>query len=223
MDDDNAPLPLPPLGLRHDVERLERLPWRIRLMNAALTYLPLLLMALLALATWWLVQQTPEPEPERASAPLRHEPDYEMRGFSVRHHTLTGPSAAVIEGEHVRHYTDTDTLEIDRVRLRWRDAAGRETEAVADHAIARTDGSALTLDGRVIVRSHSGDGEPFEFRGEQLQVDARNQRMRSDRPVQLVQGRSRFDAGSIDYDHPQQSLLLGRSVQGVLGASVMSR
>lgn len=213
MDNDQELLPLPPLGLRSDVARLEeQLPWRARLVGWLMSYLPVLLMALLALATWWLVQQTPEPEVERARAPLRHEPDYEMRSFSIRHHSVAGPSAALIEGDHVRHYPDTDTLEIEQVRLRWRDPDGLQTVAVANRAVARADGSELTLEGDVQVQRGGAAG--FEFHGQQLQVDARQQRMRSDRPIVLTQGRQRFEAGSVAYDHAQQLLELGGPVRG---------
>ena len=34
-------------------------PWHVRLRDAISSYLPLLLMALLALFTWWLVKNTP--------------------------------------------------------------------------------------------------------------------------------------------------------------------
>ena len=45
-------------------------PWHWRLRQAISAYLPLLLMAMLALGTWWLVQNTPSPEaPREAAAP----------------------------------------------------------------------------------------------------------------------------------------------------------
>ena len=44
--------PAAPRPRRSDTPRL---PWHLRLVETVSAYLPLLLMALLALATWWLV------------------------------------------------------------------------------------------------------------------------------------------------------------------------
>ena len=46
-------------------------------------YLPLLLMGLLALGTWWLVKNTPRLEAPQKAAAVRREPDYTMRDFAV--------------------------------------------------------------------------------------------------------------------------------------------
>ena len=53
-------------------------PWHWRLRQTISAYLPLLLMAMLALGTWWLVQNTPSPELPREVAAARHEPDYKI-------------------------------------------------------------------------------------------------------------------------------------------------
>lgn len=219
VDHDDEPLPLPPLGARSDVARLERLPWSSRLLADLGTYLPVLLMALLAVVTWWLVKQSPEPQAPASVRAPSHEADYEMRGFSVRRQSATGESAGVIEGERVRHYADTDTLEIDAVRLRWRDADGRITLATASRAVAKADGSELTLEGNARVeRQALGTERPqdqhFEFRSEWLQVDARAQRIRTDHPVVLTLGDSRFEARALVYDHRSQHLDLSGPVRG---------
>ena len=45
-------------------------PWHQQLRDLAATYLPLLLMLLLALGTWWLVRNTPGPDvPTEAPLP----------------------------------------------------------------------------------------------------------------------------------------------------------
>ena len=59
--------------------RWTALPWPARLLDALSSYLPMLLMGLLALGSWWLVKNTPMPEGPRVAAPLRHDADYTMR------------------------------------------------------------------------------------------------------------------------------------------------
>ncbi|MEX8518792.1 MAG: LPS export ABC transporter periplasmic protein LptC [Leptothrix sp. (in: b-proteobacteria)] len=230
VDDDNAPLPLPPLGLRPDVPPLTPQPWSAaQVLSALSTYLPVVLMALLAIVTWWLLKQSPEPEVAQGTRPLRHVPDYELRGFSVQRQSASNAAAGVLEGERVRHYPDTDTLEIDAVRLRWRDADGRYLLATAKRAVAQADASVLVLEGdarvvREAARAPSVaaalEGERFEFRSEWLQIDTRKQRVESDRPVVVTLGRSRFDARSVVYEYGEHSIDLGGPVHGSLAPVV---
>ncbi len=58
-------------------------PWRTRLGRAVMSYLPLIVMAVLALGSWWLVENTPVADGPGVAAPPRHEPDYTMRQFTV--------------------------------------------------------------------------------------------------------------------------------------------
>jgi lipopolysaccharide export system protein LptC len=223
LDDlDDGPLPLPPLTARaHDAPSAPPLPWAARLRNGLANYLPVLLMGLLAAASWWLVKRSPEPEAIAPSGPVRHEPDYEMRGFSVQRYTAAGPAQGVIEGDVVRHYPDSQTLEIDGVRLRWTDAAGHTLRASAARALAEQDSGLVTLQGgaRVERDGERPDDPPFEFTGERMVFDTRAGRVRSQDPVTLRQGPHTFTAGSIAYDHGTRVAELGNGVQGRLQPS----
>ena len=114
----------------------QKQPWTWQLAQVASTYLPVMLMALLAIGTWWLVKNTVPPSDDRPVVAPRHEPDYEMHHFSVQRYTPAGSLEAQLEGEALRHYPDTDTLEIDNVRLRAVDAEGRTSVATAQHALS---------------------------------------------------------------------------------------
>ena len=93
-------------------------PWLARLFDLASAYLPLVMMAVLAGGTWWLVRNAPIVEgPRKASAP-RHEPDYVMTRFIVQRFAADGSLRTQIEGDTLRHYADDDTLEIDAARIR---------------------------------------------------------------------------------------------------------
>ena len=95
----------------------QRQAWGYRLQQALSSYLPLLLMALLSLGTWWLVKHTPQLPGARDEAPIRQTPDYTMNGFSI---TRFGPDGRVvlrIAGDSLRHFPATDRLEIEGVRI----------------------------------------------------------------------------------------------------------
>ena len=124
---------------------LRRGNWRAGL-HALSAYLPALLMALLAAATWWLVRNTPVPDAPPPEAAPRHEPDYEMSRFSLQIHRPASGVHELLEGEELRHYPDTDTIEVDQARLRATDGLGRVTSARARRAVVQGDGSEVLLE-----------------------------------------------------------------------------
>lgn len=185
-------------------------------------YLPVLLMGLLALATWWLVRNAPQPQPALSASAPRHEPDYFMKEFSVKSFDVSGRLQSEVQGAVARHYPDTDTLEIDDVRLRSLGANGRLVRATADRALSNADGSEVQLHGNAVVvreaprTAQGGVVPPLEFRGEFLHAWPKQERVRSDQPVILTRGKDRFTADSMEYDNLEQVLQLRGRVRGVL-------
>jgi lipopolysaccharide export system protein LptC len=177
-------------------------PWRWRVLEFFSAYLPLLMMALLALGTWWLVKNTPVVDRDRAAAPLRHEPDYEMRNFSVQRFGAQGPLKAQIDGDALRHYPDTDTVEIDNVRLRAVGADGRITYASARRGIANGAGTEVQLLGGAQVVSEATPTAPaLDFRGEFLHAFLDTERVRSHLPVTVTHGDTQVYADGMEYSH----------------------
>jgi lipopolysaccharide export system protein LptC len=177
-------------------------PWRWRLLEMLSAYLPLLMMALLALGTWWLVKSIPASDEERVVAPPRHEPDYEMHNFSIQRFTPQGPLRAQIEGDTLRHFPDTDTVEIDNVRVRAVGADGRITIATARRGIANGTGTEVQLmGGAQIVREGTAEDQPLDFRGEFLHAFLDTERVKSHLPVTVIRGDTRVQADGMEYSH----------------------
>ena len=194
-----------------------RAPWAWRVVDTASAYLPLLLMAALALGTWWLVKNTPLFENDRELAPLRHEPDYTMNQFMVQRFAPNGAMKVQIEGDVLRHYPDTDTLEIDNPRIRAFGEDGRITNATARRAIANRDGSEVQLSGGAhVVREATDKGAAIEFRGEFLRCFQNTERVRSHLPVVVTQGGTEFRADSMTYDNLAGVLDLKGHLRAVL-------
>jgi lipopolysaccharide export system protein LptC len=173
-----------------------------RLLDLVSAYLPLLLMAVLASGTWWLVRNAPSVEAPRAEAVPRHEPDYEMANFIVQRFAKDGTLRTEIEGDRLRHFPDTDTLEVDQARIRAIDREGIVTVAVANKALANGDGSEVQLlgDARVTRPAHDGE-EQIEFRSEFLHAFRNVERVRSHLPVVVTQGASVVRADGMEYDN----------------------
>lgn len=199
-------------------------PWYLRAIDTVSTYLPLLLMAVLALGTWWLVKNTPLFEGDRAAAPLRHEPDYTMTQFMVQRFGPTGAMRVQIEGDLMRHYPDTDTYEIDNARIRAIGDDGRVTVATARLALSNRDGSEVQLTGGAhVVREASATQTAIDFRGEFLHYFQYSERVQSHLPVVVTQGGSEIRGDSMTYDNLARVLDLRGRVRGVLTSPAASK
>ena len=191
-----------------------RQPWSWRLGQWVSAYLPLLLMALLALGTWWLVQHTPRAVAPGADAPARHDPDYTMHGFTMQRFGADGRLKVQVQGARMRHYPDSDTLEIDGVTIRAHSPDGSLTLATARQALANGDASEVQLIGAAqVVREGAGDGRKVEFESEFLHAFLNLERVTSHLPVRLREGRSELSVGAIDYDNLARSARLGAPVR----------
>ena len=189
------------------------MPWLWRARELLAAYLPLLMMLALALATWWLVKNTPQAEEPQGPVIPRHIPDYTMRHFAVQRFAPDGRLQVRIEGEQLRHYPDTDTVEIDTVRIHAVGADGRSTEATARQALANGDASEVQLLGGAHVISRHGDEQPIEFEGEFLQAFLKTEQLRSHLPVQVRQGGNVVQAQGLDYDNLSRNEKLEGRVQ----------
>lgn len=187
-------------------------------------YLPIILMGLMALGTYWLARNTPVFSLPEAARPARHEPDYYMRGFSVKTFDASGRLKSEVFGSEARHYPDTDTLEIDKPRIRSYNARGELTLATAIRALTNADGSEVQLLGDAVVTREAAKGADgrsaprLEFRGEFLHAFLNTERVKSHKPVTLSRGGDRFTADRLDFDNVTRLMELDGRVRGTLVA-----
>jgi lipopolysaccharide export system protein LptC len=187
-------------------------------------YLPVMLMGVLALGTYWLARTTPSfSNAPGARLPEKHEPDYFLRGFSVKSFDAAGRLKSEIEGTEARHYPDTDTMEVEQPRLRSFTAKGAVVLATAKKGISNADGSQVQLIGNAVVTREAKDakGQPeplLQVRGEFLDIFMDPERVKSHLPVTIKRGSDVFDADSMDYDNLSRIMNLNGRVRGVLQA-----
>ncbi|MRD46900.1 LPS export ABC transporter periplasmic protein LptC [Caenimonas koreensis DSM 17982] len=188
----------------------------------ASVYLPIILMGVMALGTYWLARSTPTAGPLQAQKAARHEPDSIMRGFSVKTFDAQGRLKSEVFGKEARHYPDTDTFEIDEPRVRSFNQRDELTVATAKSGISNADGSEVQLIGNAIVTRDAtvdkeGRGRPrLVFRGEFLHVFVETEHVRSHKPVELTRGNDTFNADSMEFDNIEQVMELKGRVRGVL-------
>ncbi len=179
-------------------------------------------MGLFALGTYWLVRSTPLLMPPEPAEIERHDPDYFMRNFSVKTFDETGRLKSEVTGTDARHFPDTDTLEIDGIRIRSFDKEGRLTTVSSRRGLTNSDNSEIQLFGDALVIRQSaldakGKTQPsMEFRGEFLHAFMDTEQVKSHLPVKLTRGEDRFNADTLDFDNRAGGVQLNGRVKGVL-------
>jgi lipopolysaccharide export system protein LptC len=194
-----------------------------RIVDRLVIYLPLLLMGALALGSYWLVRNAPVVTVSSADKPLNHEADYFLRKFSVKSFTPQGSLKNELFGGQARHYADTDTIEIDNVRMHNFNEQGRLTTVTsANRAISNGDNSEVQLYGnansvREAAPAANGVTQPkMEFKGEFLHTFVNEERLKSHLPIVIRRGNSEFSADAFDYDNVARIINLQGRVKAVL-------
>jgi lipopolysaccharide export system protein LptC len=191
-------------------------------LDRATIYLPIIVTAAVALGTYWLVRNAPKLlEPAAKVAPT-HEPDYFMRDFVIKNFLPNGDLRSELHGKEGRHYPDTDTMEVDQVRMRSISPEGLTTRATANRGLSNSDGSEIQLFGNAVVirdPAMGANGKPtprLEFRGDFLHAFLDTERVTSNKPVTLIRDNDQFTADTLDYDNLSGVANLNGRVRGIL-------
>ena len=73
-------------------------------------YIPVIVMLLFAMLTYWLLQITPKASHKETQVQPVHEEDYFMKQFSLKTFEKNGQVKTYIVGNSARHYPDTDSV-----------------------------------------------------------------------------------------------------------------
>lgn len=194
-----------------------------RVFDRLAVYLPLVLMGLMAMTSYWLVRSTPKLGEAETEAPARHEPDYYMRDFSVKVFTVDGRLKSEMVGVEGRHYPDTDTLEIDQPRIRILGEQGNVTTARAVRGLVNADGSEAQLfNSAVVVREATVNTQGVavprsELQSEFLHFFGDTEQVRSHLPVVMIRGEGdRFTGDGMGFDNLGRTMELNGRVRGVM-------
>lgn len=198
---------LAPLSAAAAGKARQRQPFIWRLQQWLSNYLPLAIMALLALFTTWLLRQAPSADVPTEGVPLRDAPDYEMRGFELQRFNADGATQAWLRGDRLRHYPIDDRVLIDRIRLEARHEDGSLLVAEALTAEGPQDGSELQMKGDVRVRRFAPGADAarsapiLELQTQQLLVERDGRRISSKQPSVALSPGQRMEVAGFTYTH----------------------
>lgn len=188
-----------------------------RLLDRLSVYLPLLVMALLASGSWWLVRSMPELITPESDKTVRLDPDYRLTLFSVKSFDSSGRMTREVSGNNAQHYPATEALHIDQIRIYAESESGAKMNARAAQGVATDDGTRVTLTGNAYAIRHPYNTSPrVELRGERLVALPDDDRVTSSDPVQITRERDVFTAATMDFNSSTAEYVLQGRVRGSL-------
>jgi len=197
-----------------------------RFWDTVSSYLPVLLMLIFAMFTYWLLQVTPKAIKKEVVLPRAHIEDYFMKGFAVTTYEPDGDIKAHILGRYARHFADTDNLEIEGPHLYGQSMSNtkslQKSDAVANVAISNADATQIELKGNVeLVKQDwsTTKSSPITLRikSEYLQINSDLERVYSNLPVEITRGLQTISADSMEYDNLERHMHLSGNVKVVFG------
>lgn len=189
----------------------------IRYAIAALAdFLPMILLTLLALASFLLYQLAPSSTAPKTSQAKSLDPDYFLDNFSARHYDASGVLRSEIFGESATHYPSTDQLEIKTIRFKRSTDEGRTLVGTASRALSNQDQTTVELfDNAQIALSstvETASQETLSFFSHHLRVLTNQKKISSDLPVTVRRGADWFKSNTMQYDHATHVLNLKGNV-----------
>lgn len=180
-------------------------------------YVPLIIMALIALGSWWLVRSIPELLPNDPNRPVRTEPDYRLEKFTVKSFAATGQLTRQISGEAATHYPQSNELHIQRIELFAQNELGSPFNARAEQGISRQNEQQFTLIGNVYAERKADQyGPRTQVRGERLTAWLETDQLVSDLPVEITRDHNVFTAETLDFNTRTGHYLLQGRVRATL-------
>jgi len=185
------------------------------LASRARYWLPLLPLLGLLGVTYWLEQQA-RPEPARADAVQRHDPDAVMENFSAVRMNEQGTPRFIMAAARMQHYPDDDSTTLEAPRLTSLSAERPAIHVVARRGLISGKGDEVFLhdDVEVLREADAGRGE-LTLQTDYLRVVPERDWADTDHAVAIFDGRNTTHAVGLEMDSRARTLKLLSQVRSV--------
>jgi len=195
---------------------------KLSLGRTILRLMPLLVMGIITLMTFWLVKKNTPPENSLLERARLHEPDYTIEGGALSALNELGNTKYRVLGKKVIHYDDDASIDILTPRMRLFQANKAPVTVKSD--TGHLDGDLTTLDlinNAEIFRpaQEATASEPATLRmlakSSYFKVLINDDIIETDKPIRLEQGMSIMnsnDGGT--FNNVDQSMVLSGQVKG---------
>ncbi len=195
---------------------------KLSLLRALLRLMPLILMGILTLVTFWLVKKNTPTEKSAIERVRLHEPDYTITNGALSALNESGNTKYRVLGKKVTHYDDDASIDIETPRMRLFPPEKSPVTVKAD--TGHLDGDLTILDlinNAEIFRPPQAASatEPARprmlARSSYFKVLINDDMIKTDKPITLEQGASVMhstEGGS--FNNIEQSMILSGQVRG---------
>ncbi|MGH8379094.1 MAG: LPS export ABC transporter periplasmic protein LptC [Gammaproteobacteria bacterium] len=177
-------------------------------------WLLILILALAAGGTWWLLRQVTPPTPQKP-VPATHTPDYYFTDATVTTLNQQGKPEAIMTSPRMLHHPDDDSVEVFTPRIEYFVTSGPPWQVRADHGLLPSGGKLVELDGHVqMQRLGVNGGPPLVINTDKINVDLDTNIATTSDPVEILQGKSRMTGVGMQAYMNDNRLLLQNDVRG---------
>ncbi|MFI4981545.1 MAG: LPS export ABC transporter periplasmic protein LptC [Nevskiales bacterium] len=182
---------------------------------SGITLLPLVLLTLLAGATFWL-ERASQIDDGSSNGKKRHDPDFVVDNFTTRRFNLEGGLQHSLTAKKMLHYADDDTTDVTAPSLTYYGHIP-PTRLTSLQASVSKDGKEVRLTNDVrMVREASADRPELVVTTSELKVFPDDEQARADVPVTIVDGQSTVHGTAMEADNRAQIFTLKGRVQGTI-------
>lgn len=178
--------------------------------------LSILLLAALAMATWYLARvsdRTDNGGPDRSKT---HDPDYFADDFRLTRLNARGEPVYRMTASHMAHYPDDDSISYVQPVLVSLDPAQPLITVRADRGTTTSGGVQTRLyDNVVLTRAGFDRYPPLRIESEyMLLISAEQDIARTDKPVRIHYGDSQLDGTGMEFNNDTRQLEVFSQVRG---------
>ncbi|MCU0869531.1 MAG: LPS export ABC transporter periplasmic protein LptC [Burkholderiales bacterium] len=176
-------------------------------------FYPAVLLLALAALTFWLDRKV-QPPPVPRDGSTRHDPDFEIDGFSATRMNPDGSQRYAIQGSSMVHYPDDGTTELADPRFVHFDARTAPVRVRSRRAQISRDGDVAEFFGEVRIVREAWERNPeMTLDTEYLELQPDADLARTDAPLVMTQGASRVTATGMRFDNRRRVLELQKDVK----------
>jgi lipopolysaccharide export system protein LptC len=176
--------------------------------------LPLVLLALLALLTFW-IDRVVQPSKPRLDGNNRHDPDYILHDFSTSRTDMDGNLRNQLAAAEMRHYPDDDSTFLIRPRYTLYTINKPYTQIESQRGTVSSNGENVQLmDSVKVVRGAFEDRGEMTMHTEFLNINSKDDIATTDRPVVITQApKTVIHATGMIYDKKNKTVQLLNKVR----------
>lgn len=180
------------------------------------TLFPLIIVALLAAASFWL-EYVVRNETRSGYGKNRHDPDAIVENFTLERFNAEGSLSSRLEARKLTHYPDTDTAEIMKPQVSFPQKNGVTTTFHSESALADNRQSKITLIGKVKgERPASPSNLAQTLSADEMTVWTEEEIVRTHLPIRVTSGNSQLDAIGAEWNNLTGQLSLHSFVRATI-------